>query len=81
MWLFHGVCHAFAELPLPQETEYFLTLLADAGVSREFLSVLERQISRPGEFWASGYELYHVYQAGIVTKLLDPWRPLTPLSK
>ncbi len=80
-WLFHGVCRAFADLPLPRETEYFLSLLADAGVSKVFLSLLKRYIGGPGEFWVSGYELYHVYQTGIITNLLDPLRPLSPLFK
>ena len=75
-WLFHGVCHAFANLPLPRETKRFVSLMAGARVSQEFLSLLESHITAPGEFWVSGYELYNVYRAGIITELLDPWRPI-----
>lgn len=78
-WLFHGVCHAFAELPLPKETERFLALLAEAGVSKEFVALLESRIGAPGEFWASGYELDRVYKANIITRLIDPWRPTSPI--
>jgi hypothetical protein len=78
-WLFHGVCHAFADLPLPRETKRFVSLMAGAGVSQEFLSLLESHITAPGEFWVSGYELYNVYRAGIITELLDPWRPMNPI--
>jgi len=78
-WLFHGVCHAFADLPLPEETKRFISLMAEAGVSQEFLSLLESHITTPGEFWVSGYELYNVHRAGVITKLLDPWRPMNPI--
>ena len=78
-WLFHGVCHAFAELPLPRETERFIALLAKAEVSKTFLALLESRIGMPGEFWASGYELHRVYEANIITRLIDPWRPLSPV--
>ena len=42
--------------------------------------LLESHITAPGEFWVSGYELYNVYRADIITELLDPWRPLNPIS-
>jgi hypothetical protein len=79
-WLFHGVCHAFTEVPTPKQTERFIALMAAAGVSESFLSTLidNGYLSRPGEYWLSGYELYHIHNAGIITSLLDPWRPRSP---
>ena len=35
-------------------------------------------MTTPGEFWLSGYELVHVYDARIVTRLLEPWRAEPP---
>ncbi|MGQ7792446.1 hypothetical protein ACUN0C_08570 [Faunimonas sp. B44] len=77
-WLFHGVCRAFATLPLPRETARFVERLAAAGVSGAFLSSIEGYLNAPGEFWLSGYELHAVREAGIITTLLAPWRPLHP---
>lgn len=77
-WLFHGVCRAFADLPLPRETERFIAALGAAGATAEFAETLRAYLPSPGELWLSGYELYAVHHAGIITDLLDAWQPLGP---
>lgn len=79
-WTFHGLCPRHTNVPVPDATSRFVELLRDAGASETFLcSVLEeRRLSRPGQFWFSGYELFHVQHAGIITDLLDSWQPETP---
>ena len=79
-WLFHAACPAHSDLVLPKETMRFIDLMAASGVSEPFLSllVLNGYMSKPGEFWLSGYELFNVHNANIITKLLDPWRPQRP---
>jgi hypothetical protein len=80
VWLFHAACPAFSRLPMKNETQRFIDLMIAGGASKEFLSSLvdKGYLSLPGEFWTSGYELFHVYKANIITTLLDPWRPIRP---
>jgi hypothetical protein len=79
VWLFHGACHQRSNVPSISLTKRFLDILAEAGASVTFLSRLvdEQYVLRPGDFWLSGHELFHVYQANIITRLLEPWRPAT----
>jgi len=79
-WVFHGVCPAGSGLPSFAATCRGLDLLRKAGVSEDFLRMLLRggYLSRPGALWLSGYELHHVHQAGLITRLLDPWQPDHP---
>lgn len=82
-WMFHGPCPWYTNSPAAGPTERYVTLLAERGVSMSFLCLLSRNgyLDRPGKFWASGYELIHVYDAGIITELIEPWEaeePATP---
>jgi hypothetical protein len=72
VWLVHGACPAYTNLPSEGGTRRLVALLRDAGVSEAFLQYLacEGVLSRPGGLWISGYELVHRYEAGIVTELL-----------
>ena len=81
IWMFHGVCRAWSNEPSPSETGRFLDILRRAGVSETFLCHLvdEGYVTSPGKLWISGYELFHVYQSNVITRLLDPWRPEPPL--
>lgn len=82
VWLFHGACLDQSNIPSISLTKRFLDILADAGASGAFLSRLvdEQYVLRPGNFWLSGYELFRVYEANIITRLLEPWRPDTPYA-
>jgi hypothetical protein len=76
-WMFHGACYAHSNIPSLSLTDRFLDLLRNAGVSDRFLCSLveEGYLTNPGKLWLSGYELFHVYQANVITELLEPWRP------
>ena len=54
--------------------------MIDGGASPAFFRWLvdEGYMTSAGEYWLSGYELFNVYEAGIITKLLDPWRQIAP---
>lgn len=80
-WLFHGACRDPASnVPSLALTHRYLEILRAAGVDEAFLCrlVTEGYVTSPGQFWLSGYELFHVYRAGIITRLLEPWRPEPP---
>jgi hypothetical protein len=81
IWLFHGVCAAGSNIPSYTKTCQALEMLRKAGVHEKFLQMLLREgyVTRPGALWVSGYELYHVYDSGLVTRLLDPWQPEDPV--
>jgi len=81
VWLFHGACRdPGSNVPSIALTERYLDILREAGVTESFLCTLagEGYVTTPGKFWLSGYELYHVHNANVITRLLDPWRPETP---
>jgi hypothetical protein len=81
VWLFHGACRDPAtNVPSIALTDRYLAILRAAGVSEPFLCdlVSKGYVTTPGKYWLSGYELRHVYDANIVTRLLDPWRPEAP---
>lgn len=77
VWLFHGACHRGSNVPSIALTGRFLDLLAEAGVSSDFIRTLTERgyVTNAGKLWLSGYELHHVFEANIITRLLDPWRP------
>jgi hypothetical protein len=81
VWLLHGACDDAGE-PIPSLTltQRYLDILRAAGVSERFLCdlVWEGYITTPGELWLSGYELFHVYKANVITRLLESWRPEAP---
>lgn len=80
VWVFHGVCPAGSSVPSFAATCRGLDLLRKAGVNEEFLQMLllGGYLSRPGALWLSGYELYHVHDAGVITRLLEAWQPDHP---
>ncbi|HSP24807.1 MAG TPA: hypothetical protein VLQ65_06505 [Saliniramus sp.] len=81
-WMFHGACPPFSNIPSAVATRRYLADLEEAGVATQFLCNLETYgfLDAPGRFWASGYELFHVYEANVITRLLEPWEPAAPLA-
>lgn len=81
IWVFHGARSAFTNIPDPAATETYLALLSSSGMAPGFRAVLEAEnrIYRPGSFILSGYELFEVYKAGIITQLLPSWRDEEPV--
>lgn len=82
-WLFHGACRdPGSNVPSLALTERYLDILREAGVDDRFLCdlVAEGYVTTPGQLWLSGYELVHVHEAGIITRLLEPWRAEPPRS-
>ena len=80
-WLFHGACpDPASNIPSLALTHRYLEILRAAGVDEALLCrlVTEGHVMAPGQLWLSGYELFHVYRAGIITRLLEPWRPEPP---
>lgn len=80
MWLFHGVCPDGSNVPSYAKTCQALDMLRTEGVAEAFLQMLTRKgyVTRPGALWASGYELFHVYESGLITRLLEPWQAEDP---
>jgi hypothetical protein len=76
-WLFHGVCNRHSERPSSVQTQRFVDLMVAAGVSETFLCTLidKGYLTEPGNFWVSGYELFHLHNANVITRLLEPWQP------
>jgi len=76
-WMFHGACGPFDNRPVLEPTDRFLQLLRQGGADPQFLCHLAERayLSSPGKLWLSGYELFHVWKANVVTELLDPWQP------
>ena len=81
IWVFHGASSAFSNIPDPQATEEYLDLMAAGGMSQSFRELLEtdNRIYRPGSFIFSGYEIFAVHNAGIITELLPSWREQQPV--
>ena len=81
IWVFHGARGAFTNLPDPSSTDEYLNLLSEAGMTNEFRSMLaaDNRIYKPGNFILSGYELFAVQKAGIITEILPTWRDETPV--
>ena len=79
IWVFHGARGAFTNIPDPAATDEYLSILAAAGMTEKFRAMLqaENRIYRPGSFILSGYELFAVHDAGIITGLLPVWRAET----
>ncbi|MGB8817270.1 MAG: hypothetical protein WCC66_05025 [Rhizobiaceae bacterium] len=76
-FMFHGVCPPFSNVPDQEATGRFFGMLRRSGTSEKFLNELTACgiYSTPGQFWISGYELFHVSGANIVTELLPSWTP------
>jgi hypothetical protein len=79
-WMFHGACPPFSNIPSAAATRRYLSDLEEAGAATQFLCTLETSgyLDAPGRFWVSGYELFHVYEANVITRLLEPWEPAAP---
>jgi hypothetical protein len=82
VWMFHGVCRSGSNVPSLAMTHQGLEILRKAGVRETFLKMLVREgyVTQAGALWASGYELRHVHDAGLITALLDPWQPEEPVG-
>lgn len=82
VWMFHGACSAFSNVPAAEPTHRYVEILREAGVSPEFLCLLSERgyLSSSGKLWASGYELHHVYKSNVITRLLDGWQPEAPVE-
>jgi hypothetical protein len=81
VWVFHGACSAYTNVPDLDATERYLGLLESSGVKNEFLCRLRDQgyVTQPGNFFLSGYELFKIHDAGIITELLPSWQPEDPM--
>ncbi|MFN4144141.1 hypothetical protein [Aestuariivirga sp.] len=81
VWVFHGARGANTNVPDPAATLDYLELMTASGLSAEFRRSLEAEnrIYRPGSFIFSGYEVFEMHRAGIITELLPPWREETPV--
>ena len=77
VWLFHGVWEPMRDWRSPMRTQQFVDMLKDAGISEEFLCdlVAEGYLTKPGEYWMSGYELFHNPRANLIHRLLPAWDP------
>jgi hypothetical protein len=83
VWVFHGARSAFTNIPDPSATETYLAMLSSSGMAPSFRAILEAEnrIYRPGSFILSGYELFEIYKAGIITQLLPTWREEAPVLR
>ena len=81
VWVFHGACSLFSNIPDPQATEDYLRMLAESGVNSDFLCHLRDAgvTSMPGNYFISGYELYTLHKAGVIMELLPAWQPERPV--
>ena len=81
IWVFHGARSAFTNVPDPVATAEYLDLLTARGLDPRFRSYLEadNRVFRPGSFVLSGYELFAVHDAGVITELFPPWREEAPV--
>lgn len=82
VWLFHGACSPYTNVPSMNATQTYLELMIRSGVSEDFLCELTAKgvFSKPGRYWVSGYELFHVQRAAIVTELLPSWQTEEPID-
>lgn len=76
---FHGVTHAFCNIPNESLTEEYVQLLKSLGASEKLIQHLmaEEAFSTPGEYWMSGKELAEEGD-GFVTELSGRHSKLTP---
>ncbi|MDX2158365.1 MAG: hypothetical protein SFW09_17850 [Hyphomicrobiaceae bacterium] len=81
VWLLHGGCGPMTNVPSEKATQTYIRLLRQGGIAVEFLSMLEcaGYFTEPGALWLSGYQLFHVHKAGIITELLPDWHPERPV--
>jgi hypothetical protein len=81
VWVFHGACTLGSNIPSPLETEDFLKQLETSGVDPQFLCDLRDKgyVSKPGNLFLSGYEIFHVSRSGIIQELLPSWQPEDPV--
>lgn len=81
IWVFHGASSAFTNIPDVSSTDDYLDLLTSAGMTSEFRATLqvENHIYRPGSLILSGYELFAVQKAGIITDIYPAWRAEEPI--
>lgn len=80
VWVFHGACPASSNIPSLSATNDYLDLLRESGADDDFLCKLavEGYVTRPGAWIISGYELFHMHRANIITELLPAWQPEEP---
>lgn len=80
VWLFHGPCPLYTNIPTAKATHRYVEMLREAGAGRSLLCELEdgQYLSRPGKFWLSGYELFHRKGASVITELLPSWQSEEP---
>lgn len=82
VWMFHGACAPYSNMPSEQATQRYLELLAKSGVPEAFLCALRTKgaFSGPGGYWMSGYEIFQEREAAIITELLPSWQPEPEVS-
>jgi hypothetical protein len=82
VWVFHGACREGNNIPSLSATIEYLDLLEASGVSPDFTCELVQKgyVTSPGNFFLSGFELYHNYKSNIITELLPSWQPEKPVG-
>lgn len=82
VWVFHGACPAGSNVPSLSATNDYLDLLRESGVDESFVCKLAQEgyVTTPGAWIISGYELFHVYHASIITEMLPAWQPDEPFG-
>ena len=81
VWIFHGARTDLTNIPSRGATNDYLDVLTSSGLAPGFRAELEDddRIFRPGSLILSGYEVFHINKAGIITELLPNWREENPL--
>lgn len=81
VWVFHGARTAQTNVPSRLATIDYLDMLSSAGLDHGFRTKLERdnKIFKAGSLILSGYEVFNVEKAGVITELLPIWREETPV--
>jgi hypothetical protein len=81
VWVFHGARGPLTNIPNPAATKEYLAILTASGMEAGFLAFLEEdnRIYKPGSLILSGYEVYGLHKAGIITELLPSWRAEDPV--
>lgn len=81
VWLFHGPCPLYTNVPSADAAGRYLRLLRQVGVGEALLCELvdNQYHTKPGKFWLSGRELYERRGAGVITEMLPSWQPEEPI--
>jgi hypothetical protein len=82
VWIFHGACKSGTNVPSLSATIEYLDLLVESGVNPDFTCKLVQQgyVTAPGNYFLSGFELFHHHNSNVITELLPAWQPEQPFG-